>query len=260
MSLNMKLTRFLERLPEESAVFKLLIGDSRKQETQAIFVIEPHQPKMRSGDIAPELIAWDDAQEALLNEAENLGWGTDHTHIRINVKAADMTHLKSLTLSRRCEDFDPYLSSSDQSQSIMHLTNGLLAMTREVKQTLAIVTDSLAHREAVMGEMMQEMLEAKRDVAEAEGNAMALDIAMQAEDINNKNEFSQEALQQLGEIAKVIMGGQQKKDITVEEATSIIKDWMTNKPEIIQGVVNNPEIQGELVSAFMAHQSPPSPE
>jgi hypothetical protein len=258
--MNMKFTRFLERLPEESAVMKLLIGNSRKQELQAIFVLEPHEPKMRTGDIMPELITWDEAHELILAEAENLGWGTDYTHIRINVKDVDMKHLKSLTLSKRCDDQDGMMSNGDQSQSIMHLTNGLLAMTREIKQTLAIVTDSLAHREAVMGEMFTEMLEAKRDVAEAEGTAMAMDIAMQAGDMNEQNQFGQEALQQLGEIAKVIMGGQQKKEMTPEDAAAIVKDWMVNKPEIINGVMANQEISEGLLAHFMAQQSPPSPE
>ena len=43
----LKLTRFLERLPEETAVLKLLIGSSRKQTTESIFVLEGADPNLK---------------------------------------------------------------------------------------------------------------------------------------------------------------------------------------------------------------------
>jgi len=247
----LKLTRFLERLPEETAIIKLLVGDSRKQTTVAIFVIEPHEPKIRAGDIIPEKITWEEAEELIMTEADNNGYGVDHTHLRINAKSITNQHLKSLTLSRRKQDHDELMTNGEQSQSIMHLTNGLLQLTREVKNCLGIVTDSLAHREAVMGEMFQELLEAKRDVAEAEANTMALDVAIQAEEARDQSGFQQEALGQLGEIVKTVMGSRGNRELSQEEALGILKSWMVDKPEIIDAAFQDEEISAGIMSRIM---------
>ena len=248
----LKLTRFLERLPEETAVLKLLIGSSRKQTTESIFVLEGSQPNLKNvGDIAPELIDWDSAPETILTEAEELGWGQDHTHLRINAKLADGSHVKSLTLSTRLQSEEGVMTNGDQSQSILHLTNGLLAMSREVRNTLAIVTDSLAHRESVFGEVMGELLEAKRDQAEAEAGQMGMHMAMENLNNDSDGEFKQEAMSQLGSIIKTIMSGRPAVAPTVDQ----IKNWASQNPNFWTDLFSDPEIVQEVVSHWQESQT-----
>ena len=96
----MKLQRFLERLPESTAVIKLKTGSATKQVLEAIFVIEGKEPKMQTGDLTPEYLNFDNAESIIVEEGENLGWGEDFTHIRLHAYDEDMNHLKSLSLPR----------------------------------------------------------------------------------------------------------------------------------------------------------------
>jgi hypothetical protein len=248
----LKLVRFLERLPEETAVLKLLIGSSRKQTTESIFVIQGAEPTLKNiGDIAPELIDWDSAPEIIMTEAEELGWGTDHTHIRINAKLADGSHVKSLTLSTPLKSEEGVMTNGDQSQAILHLTNGLLAMSREVRNTLAIVTDSLAHRESVFGDVMTEFLEAKRDQAEAEAGQMGMHMAMENLNNDSNGEFKQEMMSQLGGIVKTIMSGKMQGTPTIDQ----MKNWASSNPAFWTDLFSDQEITAEFIKQWTIHQA-----
>lgn len=249
----MKLTRFLDRLPEETSVLKLLIGSSRKQTTEAIFVLEGTEPTLKStGDITPELIDWDSAAELILSEAEALGWGSDHTHIRLNAKLANGSHLKSVTISTPLESEEQGLERGDQSQSILHLTNGLLAMSREVRNTLAIVSDSLAHRESVYADVLSELLDARRDQADAESSAQAMHMQMSNQMGDAGNEFKHEALSQLGEIVKTVMGGKTATAPTLDQ----IKNWASENPTFWKDLFSDPEIVQEVMRHWQAQEIP----
>ena len=248
-----KLTRFLDRLPAETSVLKLLIGSSRKQTTEAIFVLEGTEPTLKStGDITPELLDWDSAAELIMAEAEALGWGTDHTHIRLNAQLANGSHLKSVTISTPLESEEQGLQSGDQSQSILHLTNGLLAMSREVRNTLAIVSDSLAHRESVYADVLSELLEARRDQADAESSAQALHMQMTNQQDESGDEFKHEALSQLGNIVNTVMGTKNVSAPTLDQ----IKNWASQNPSFWKELFSDPEIVQEVMTHWQAQESP----
>mgnify|MGYP003629001973 FL=1 len=143
------------------------------------------------------------------------------------------------------------MTNGDQSQSILHLTNGLLAMSREVRNTLAIVTDSLAHRESVFGEVMGELLEAKRDQAEAEAGQMGMHMAMENLNNDSDGEFKQEAMSQLGSIIKTIMSGRPAVAPTVDQ----IKNWASQNPNFWTDLFSDPEIVQEVVSHWQESQT-----
>ena len=253
--MNQRLNKFIDRLGENVAVVKLLVGSSRKMQTEAIFVIEPHEPILKNSDIVAELINLSDMEELIINEAENVGWGTDHTHMRINAKDIEGNHLKSLTLSRSLEHQDePILNSANHNIFNSHMAAALDRSTRAVVDCLHLVTNDLAHERAINSENISLLMEARRDQIEAEGQSMAMSLSMDADDNSDKMSMTSEAITQLTSIAQTIMGA--KKAPTAAEFIEMIDKYTDGDPNLIKAALANEKIAGKIMEAYMATQSP----
>lgn len=248
----MKLQRFLERLPESTAVIKLKTGSATKQVLEAIFVIEGKEPKMQTGDLTPEYLNFDNAESIIVEEGENLGWGEDFTHIRLHAYDEDMNHLKSLSLPRTLKTNES--DSVGPDQAIAALTAGMLQMSAEVRRTLTIVTESLAHRESMQAEIIESLLEAKRDQAEWEARHMHLENYLDEEGMRESDSFRTQAVQQLGEILQAVMGA---KNMT--PSVQDLKNWIAGNPDLLNTMFEDSELMDSVIAAYMARQASQAP-
>jgi len=247
-----KLDRYLERLPESASVLKLKTGTATKHVLEAIYVFEGTEPRIRESDITPELIERMTAAAIIIEEAENLGWGVDFTHIRLHAYDADMSHLKSLSLPRSIEAKE---AEGESAASIGHLTHGLLAMSAEVRRTLHIVTESLAHRESMHADIIESLLEAKRDQAEAEANHMRLENYLDEEGIHQADSFKATAVEQLGQILQTVMNAKSGNGIPTADQ---LKNWIQSNPDMLNSLFEDKDLMDSLISAYMARGEQPS--
>ena len=245
-----KLDRYLERLPDSAAVLKLKTGTATKHVLEAIYVFEGTEPKIRESDISPELIERVSAAAVIIEEAENLGWGVDFTHIRLHAYDSQMSHLKSLSLPRAIEAPE---AAGESAASINHLTHGLLAMSAEVRRTLHIVTESLAHRESMHADIIESLLEAKRDQAEAEANHMRLENYLDEEGIHQSESFKTTAVEQLGAILQTVMNAKAANGIPTAEQ---LKNWIQSNPDMLNSLFDDEDLMNSLISAYMARNEP----
>tara|TARA_Y100000114_G_scaffold153764_1_gene174429 strand:- start:581 stop:1360 length:780 start_codon:yes stop_codon:yes gene_type:complete len=243
-----QLSNFIDRMADDMSVLKLLIGDSRKQQTEAIYIIEGTEPEIKIGDLVPQLLTREEAADIILEDATELGWGSDYTHMRLNVKDGAMRHLKSITLRRQLEDGQNG-TGGDIAQSFGHVTDALLQMAKELQRTVATTTGALAHERELNREMMEYMIEARRDTVEAEAQAMALDIALNQD--NKGESFQSEALGRLESIIKAVAGARQ--ELTPEEAVGTVEKWIHERPEIIDMAVQNETIANGILSRIMGN-------
>ena len=243
-----KLQRFLERLPDTAAVIKLKTGSSTKHVLEAVYVFDGMAPKLKKSEFVPELIDRNAAESIILEEAENLGWGEDFTHVRLHAYDEDMQHLKSLSMPRKLEAAAPIGSD----QSISALTQGMLQMSAEIRRTLSVVTESLAHRESMHSEIIESLLEAKRDQAEAEARHMHLENYLDDEGIRDSDDFRKTAVEQLGSILETVIAAKSSNGIpTIVQ----LKNWLSGNPDMLDAMFDDQDLMDTVMSAYMARQA-----
>ena len=244
-----KLQRFIDRLPQpDTAMIKLLIGDSRKQTLEAVFVFEGHEPKLK-GDITAELVTYDDVIECIQIEAENLGWGEDFTHIRLNAQTVEGLHIKSLTLSKITKESQG--EQKDMGQVFLHLTNCLDRSNRVLCQTIDRLGETLNNERNFSSEVIQEAIQSRRETIDAEATALSYELALQHATGDERKNLLQEALSSLSQIAKPIIEANKPKKPTPEEAIGMIKSMIFEDPNIVGQVMADDEISGKIIEEVM---------
>ena len=244
-----KLQRFLERLPDSSAVIKLKTGSSTKHVLEAVYVFDGMAPKMKKSEFVPELIDRNAAESIILEEAENLGWGEDFTHVRLHAYDEDMQHLKSLSMPRKISEAPPIGSD----QSISALTQGMLQMAAEIRRTLSVVTESLSHRESMHAEIIESLLEAKRDQAEAEARHMHLENYLDDEGLRDSDDFRRTAVEQLGSILETVINA--KANSNGIPSIEQLKNWLSGNPDMLNAMFDDQDLMDSVMSAYMARQA-----
>lgn len=257
--MNMRLTKFLDRLGEEVAVLKLLVGNARKQTTEAIFIVEPHEPRLKAtGDMMPESVSLDEAEDIILQEAENLGWGEDHSHIRINAKSVEGLHLKSLTLTKTISA-RPGMESNGipmgMGQAFQYMGQVVDRSNKALIEGMQMLSYSLDHERNLNAEMMDNMMRNRRELAEAETAVMAMDLALSEESQESRSAVTKEALDQLGGIAKTIMQAKNPQKPTRSQILDQIRSYMTDDPDLIQAAMNDPSISTQILQVIMGDQN-----
>lgn len=253
--MNQKLEKFIERLPDELSVLKLHTGTSQKNHLQAVYVINGTSPRIQS-QILPQLIDRSEAPEEILTEAENLGWGTDFTHIRVMGYTEEMEYLKSIQLSQPIQWVDDTPNTNgDYPQAITQLTQGMLAMSAEIRRTLHVVTEQLAHRETVQAEMIETLMDSRRMQAEAEANHMRLENYLEAEGLAGNDTFKAAAMEQLGSIFQTVIAAK-----NAAPSIDTIKAWANSNPEFVDTLIEDEELVSKVVNAYMTKQATTDPE
>ena len=251
--MNLKVQKFLDRLGTEIACLKLLIGTSRSQNTEAIFIIDPHEPAIKTGDLVPELIDLDEAPDLILEEAENLGWGTDHTHLRINAINDKGGHLKSLTLSKPLQRLynRPQQGDSSTEQAFQYMAQVVDRSNRVLVETVSMLSHSLDHERAVNAEMVENWVHTKRELVDAEGAVLALNMALDDDSKEEKNALNKEALEQLGSIAKTIMKAKQPAPPSRLDIIAQLKNYVNNDPELIRAAMADESLAAAIMEEMM---------
>ena len=173
MARRKTLSEYLESLPDDCAAVRVRVGDNNNPGTTAVVALPAY--KSKDNQYAP-LIVEDAEQLAQVVEAEahEAGWPEEHPVLRLHAYTATGGQLP--TFSRTAGP--PQGGTTPQGSSpewaiIGRLVDGYLAFGGEMRRTVDILTETLAHRETIAADAMESALAARQDAQDAEMQAYA---------------------------------------------------------------------------------------
>lgn len=173
------LAEWLERVEEMGAVaVRIRVGESRSAETVAILALEEHAEGFATKDLTPIKVASIDPDD-VMEELTSNGWpGAGADYARLHAMSAEKGNIRSHVVRKPAaagSDLTaptPQNTPQSMAQAMGRLCLALERMADKNTAALGVVSEALAHREDVMAETLQEMVEAKVDSLESEREAV----------------------------------------------------------------------------------------
>ena len=255
MSTISQIGPWIEKLPKTAVMIRVRVGDSSMQ-TVATIAIEGRGYRDTDSDWAGEFRSLEDLPDAITEALEDNGYGDTHKKARLHAydvkgksfssRAITATHGRIATLS-------------GSERAIEKLTDGLLAASAENRKVIAILADTLTHREERMTEAIDAALDSRADALDADAYSMALEMLNEGPE-NEADPLKTQAATVLGQVANMFTGQATNQPPTKDQ----IRSWVAN-PEFVKAMMEDPEIQADLYSAFMSgfpdeEESPDDPE
>ena len=241
MSTISQIQPWIEKLPQSSVMIRIRVGDTSLQ-TVATIAIEGRGYRDTDSDFAAIWHTLEDLPDVITSSLEDNGYGDLYKKGRLHAydvkgksnssRAITATHGRIATLS-------------GADRAIEKLTEGLLAATAENRKVIAILAETLTHREERMTEAIDAAMESRADALDADAYSMALEMLNESPE-EGTDPLKTQAATVLGQVANMITGQSPNRTPSKEE----IRSWMSN-PEFIREMMQDPDIQADFMEAFM---------
>jgi len=242
MSTISQIQPWIEKLPQSSVMIRIRVGDTSLQ-TVATIAIEGRGYRDTDSDFAAIWHTLEDLPDVITSSLEDNGYGDLYKKGRLHAydvkgksnssRAITATHGRIATLS-------------GADRAIEKLTEGLLAATAENRKVIAILAETLTHREDRMSEAIDAAMDSRADALDADAYSMALEMLNESPEEGN-DPLKTQAATVLGQVANMFTGQQNQNQAPTKEQ---IRNWVSN-PEFVKEMMQDPDIQADLYSAFM---------
>ena len=230
------------RLPEQACLFTLSVGNGRKLE-QIFRVVTSkgiengYQPKPNDKNETFQAENLDDVLDQIENVLNDSGFGYEYEKARIFAYSFDGKHLNSKLIRK-----DNNKEQTGEVSAITALAQNNIAMSNEVRRTLAIVTDSNVRLLELISSMAEGFVEAKREQVQSESEKLAYEMVLENAMHEDDNSVKEQGLNVLNTIAQTLMG----KGIDAET----IKDTIKNDPGVVDSFVDDDEVVNAVMQAI----------
>jgi hypothetical protein len=244
------ISQWIAALPEDTGAIRVRVGSGRSLPVCAVFRLEG--AKVSKGDHDP--IECDDLDD-LANQAElaaqDAGWPIEYTTARIHAYTMEGLEKRS-KLFRHQPAPEAAAGMSPEWGIIGRLVDGNLAMMAEARKSIDILTETLAHRETLTAEALENALQSRQDAQDAEMQAYAQSLV-----VDERLAFEEDdptpgiGHEILGQVAQVLMAQAGGGLADVES----LKDLVNNRPDILDDLVNDDDLVGQVLGAYQARMN-----
>jgi hypothetical protein len=134
------------------------------------------------------------------------------------------------------------------------MTDGILQMAGEMRRSLAVLSDTLTHREGLLTEAINTSLSSRVDALDADAHSKMMEWMMENNEETENDEFKSQASTVLQSVVGMLTGAKGPMKPTAEQ----VRQWV-HTPEFRE-MVRDPDLQAEFLQAFMDMDEPEGQE
>ena len=237
------LSEWIEDLPDEIAGVKIRVGKKRSLPTIGVIAL-PHfsdEAESRLKEVTPiRILDKDELEELIEEEAAAAGYGEHNEALRLHALNSEGKHQRSWYQTAQ-----PHSTHSGEGAVISRLVDGILKSNQELRKSVDILTGSLAHREDVLKDSIESMLEAQQHAVETEASSLLnmIESAIPAEPQNDP--LRQQAAGILGQIGQLFTGAPQGP-LTSDS----LAEMMEANPEMVKEMLKSDRVKAAFTSAM----------
>jgi hypothetical protein len=239
----LKIDSWLSNLPDTVEGIKIRVGTRRSLPLIAVVALPgfTSEAEERLKDVSA--IRVDERSEFLdiiEEEAEAAGYPTELHVMRLHAIDASGRVKRSLQLAGQ-----KMAQKSSTDSVVAQLVDGILKSNAELRKSVDILTGSLAHREDVLKDSIESMLEAQQHAVETEASSLLnmIESAIPAEPQNDP--LRQQAAGILGQIGQLFTGGPQGP-LTSDS----LAEMMEANPEMVKEMLKSDRVKAAFTSAM----------
>ena len=245
------LTQWVDTLPSTAALLRVRVGEGTKLHTVGTVAIET---RGYSGDDSEHEPHWCDitgAADAVSDILEENGYGDDHRKARIHAHTKNGKQCKTKSLTATT---GRAVTASSSDRALEKMTDGILQMAGEMRRSLAVLSDTLTHREGLLTEAINTSLSSRVDALDADAHSKMMEWMMENNEETENDEFKSQASTVLQSVVGMLTGAKGPMKPTAEQ----VRQWV-HTPEFRE-MVRDPELQAEFIQAFMDMDEPDGQE
>ena len=236
------ITQWVDSLPASAALLRVRVGEGTKLHTVGTVAIEGRH---YSGDDSEHEPQWCDisvAADAVSDILDENGFGEDHRKARIHAhtKSGKQCKTKSLTATT-----GRAVTASSSDRALERMTDGLLQMAGEMRRSLAVLSDTLTHREGLLTDAINSTLSARVDALDADAHSKMMEWMMESNEENESDEFKSQASNVLQSVMGMLTGNQGPMAPTADE----VRQWVHTQG--FRDMIKDPDLQADFLQAFM---------
>ena len=237
------ITQWVESLPATVALLRVRVGEGTKLHTVGTVAIETRGYTGDDSEHEPQFVDISGAADAVSDILEENGFGEDHRKARIHAhtKSGKQVKTKSLTATT-----GRAVTTSSSDRALEKMTDGILAMAGEMRRSLAVLSDTLTHREGLLTESINASLTSRVDALDADAHSKMMEWMMESAEPDQNDELKSHASEMIGTVLEMIGGG---KKAPVTPTADQVREWV--KQPSFRDMCKDPDLQAELLQAFM---------
>ena len=245
------LTQWVDTLPSTAALLRVRVGEGTKLHTVGTVAIETRGYTGDDSEHEPQFVDISGAADAVSDILEENGYGDDHRKARIHAhtKTGKQCKTKSLTATT-----GRAVTASSSDRALEKMTDGILQMAGEMRRSLAVLSDTLQHRENLLTDAINSSLSSRVDALDADAHSKMMEWMMDSSTDTADDEFKNQASTVLQSVVGMLTGAKGPMKPTAEQ----VRQWV-HTPEFRE-MVRDPELQAEFIQAFMDMDEPDGQE
>lgn len=241
MTTQKQIQTWVEKMNKNTVMIRVRVGDSSML-TVSTIAIEGRGYKDSDSDYAAIWRTLEELPDSIWEQLEDNGFGDLHKKARLHAYTIKGQGCGSRLLTATHGRISQ-LSGTDRA--IEKLTEGLLQATAENRKVIAILAETLTHREERMTEAIDAAMDSRADALDADAYSMAMEMINEAPG-EDHDPLKQQAATVLQQVAGIFTQGHTQQAPTRDQ----VRNWVRN-PEFVRSMMEDPEIQADLMSAFM---------
>lgn len=236
------LTQWVDTLPSTVALLRVRVGEATKLHTVGTVAIETRGYTGDDSEHEPQWVDITGAADAVADILEENGFGDDHRKARIHAhtKTGKQCKTKSLTATT-----GRAVTASSSDRALEKMTEGILQMAGEMRRSLAVLSDTLTHREGLLKEAIDSSLTARVDALDADAHSKMMEWMMESTDDEQGDELKSQASTVLQSVVGMLTGKMGPMTPTADQ----VRQWVHTPG--FREMVKDPDLQAEFIQAFM---------
>ena len=245
-------TEWLNALPDTATHVRVRVGTGRQLPTVAIVALDGAETS-KAGDHEPLVVgSIDELAQRAEAEAMAAGWPEDYPTVRFHAYGASGREMRTYQSSKALTGLGQAAGPGGPEWMVIgRLTDGLLSMAGECRRTVAILSDTLNHRETMMADALESALASRQDAQDAEVQAYAAQVV--AEEALGDDEEGGLAGQLLQQVANAVMSNRIGGPLDADGLRAVLDA----NPSILDDLIDDEELIGRVFSAYQAKRAPP---
>jgi len=241
---------WLEKLPVTTDMIRVRVG-GQTLHTVATLAIEGRSYTDKDSEFAPIWIPLEDLCDSIFDSLSENGFGEEHTKARLHAYRKGKP-LKSKAITATT---GRAATQSGTDRAIEKLTDGILQSCAEMRKTVAILSETLAHREERLSDAIDVAIDSRAAEVDADGYARILEMLADAgdeiqDDGATEDPLKLQAAQVLQSVAGMFTNSQEAKQ---KPSVENVREWVNNA-DFINEMMQDNAVQAGLYNAFMSYE------
>ena len=252
MARRKTLIEYLESLPEDCVAVRIRVGDNGNPPTTAVVALPEYKGK-DTGFAPLRVENREELIQAVAGQVGEDGWPEECSVVRLHPYTATGGQLPTFSRTAGPRPGAPG-GTSPEWGIIGRLVDGYLAFGGEMRRTVDILTETLAHRESMANEALESALAARQDAQDAEMQAYAAQLAAdELSQVDQPGPFDGAAGDILGQILGNMGGGTPQGEPAT--AADRLRSMLDDDPSLVNELINDSDLMTRFASAYEATQT-----